>query len=575
MALNVIKRYLTKSSCYNSGKRIVPNSMQLHTIGTAQDEAQALADYWDQPNIQACVHYCVDAKEAGKVLQFLPDNYKSWADAGYGNGNSITVELMESDYMRYGSGANFTVTDSAKFKQNILTAYNTAVEFFALKCKEYGWNPLEKMPNGLHRVYSHDEGRRLGLSSSHVDPTHVWSKFGLTMDQFRQDVKNAIDGNTTPVDVKPKELYRVRISWDDEKSQIGAYESLVNAKKACLEGYSVFNEKGETVYTNKKNTKGTQYTEFAGLSENQAAEKLLNLVHKSDKSGILYSVTTAQAILESGYVTTELSKSNNIFGMKTMLSNNDWANSTWDGVSKVVINTQEQDKNGNPHYEDADFRKYPCLEDSIKDHSAYLLGAKNGKKKRYEGLTSAPDYRSAIQIIKNGGYATDVKYVDKICDIVKRYKLDRYDDELFESVIDVDIKPIEDSEPVAVPETEDEIYRVGTAWKNGKCVNQVGAYKVLENAKKQADLNSMKVFNSKGKEVYSKSAQYRVQCGSFNDINNAKRMVQLVKDSGFDCMLVQNGTYVAQAGLFNEKANAIKLYNKIKAEGLPVAIMTV
>lgn len=34
----------------------------------------------------------------------------------------------------------------------------------------------------------------------------------------------------------------------------------------------------------------------------------------------------------------------------------------------------------------ADFRKYPCVEDSIANHSAYLLGAKNDGQLRYGGL---------------------------------------------------------------------------------------------------------------------------------------------------------------------------------------------
>lgn len=568
MALNIIQNYLTKSSCYNSGKRITPNSIQLHTIGTAQDEAQALADYWDQPNIQACVHYCVDAKEAGKVLQFLPDNYKSWADAGYGNSNSITVELMESDCMRYGSGANFTVSNSETFKKNILTAYNTAVEFFAMKCKEYGWNPEEVMSNGLHRVYSHDEGRQLGLSSSHVDPTHVWGKLGLTMDQFRKDVKAMMDGKT-PEPAKEEELYRVRKTWKDAKSQVGAYSSLDNAKNACPVGYKVFDSKGKVVYTNNSKVTGTQYTEFKGLSEKEAAEKLLALIHKTDKSGILWSVTTAQSILESGYVTTELSKSNNLFGMKTKLSNNAWANSTWDGKSKVVINTQEQDKDGNPYYIDADFRKYPCIEDSIKDHSAYLLGAMNGSKKRYDGLTNCSNYRDAIALIKRGGYATDINYVEKICNIIERYNLDRYDKEMISPSVEP-VVPEPKPEPVA-----DDIYRVGTAWKNGKCVNQIGAYSILDNAKKQADQHGMIVFDGKGKEVYKKASQFRVQCGSYSDINNARRMVEKMKSLGFDALLENYGTYVAQAGVFNDKGNADKLYQKLKESGLPSAIISV
>lgn len=571
MAIEIIKRILTKSSCYNSGKRITPNSMQLHTIGTAQDEAEALAQYWDQPNIQACVHYCVDAKTEGKVLQFLPDNYKSWADAGYGNNNSITVELMESDCMKYGSGANFTVTDTATFKKNIMTAYNTAVEFFALKCREYGWDPEEKMSNGLHRVFSHDEGRILGLSSAHVDPSHVWGKLGLTMDQFRADVKAAMNGGETEP-VKPEELYRVRKTWKDAKSQVGAYTVLENAKKACPAGYKVFDSKGKVVYTNKEKVTGTQHTAFSGLTEKQSAEKLLELVHNTDKSGILYSVTTAQAILESGYVTTALSAANNIFGMKTELSGNTWANSTWDGVSKVNIRTAEEYKKGEITYIDADFRRYSCLEDSVKDHSAYLLGAMNGKKKRYEGLTECANYKEAITLIKNGGYATDSKYIDKICNIIERYDLARYDEEIVSP--DTNVEPDKGTDaPTEDVKPTTSYYRVGTGWKDGKCVNQIGAYVSMDNAKKQADTNKMKVFDDNGSVVYEPNVQYRVQCGSFNDINNAKRMVERVKDAGFDCMLVSIGNHIAQAGLFVKKENAEKLSKALSEKGLPVAII--
>ena len=49
------------------------------------------------------------------------------------------------------------------------------------------------------------------------------------------------------------EIYRVRKSWDDEKSQKGAYKSLNGAKatadKFASEGYKVYNSKGEVVYT--------------------------------------------------------------------------------------------------------------------------------------------------------------------------------------------------------------------------------------------------------------------------------------------------------------------------------------
>lgn len=48
------------------------------------------------------------------------------------------------------------------------------------------------------------------------------------------------------------QLYRVRKSRTDAKSQIGAFASLENAKKACKSGYSVFDSNGNVVYPAKK-----------------------------------------------------------------------------------------------------------------------------------------------------------------------------------------------------------------------------------------------------------------------------------------------------------------------------------
>lgn len=43
-------------------------------------------------------------------------------------------------------------------------------------------------------------------------------------------------------------LYRVRKSWGDAASQLGAFSSLENAKKVCKQGYYVFNGNGHVVY---------------------------------------------------------------------------------------------------------------------------------------------------------------------------------------------------------------------------------------------------------------------------------------------------------------------------------------
>ena len=145
------------------------------------------------------------------------------------------------------------------------------------------------------------------------------------------------------------------------------------------------------------------------------------------ENGLIASVTVAQAILESGYGTTDLAvNACNFFGMKCSLSGNTWT-SAWDGKSEYTKKTDEQKKDGTVYVVTADFRKYPDLATSIKDHSLYLLGAKKGSELRYKGLKGETDYKKAIQIIKDGGYATDINYVSKICNLIERYNLTQYD----------------------------------------------------------------------------------------------------------------------------------------------------
>ena len=173
----------------------------------------------------------------------------------------------------------------------------------------------------------------------------------------------------------------------------------------------------------------TQADIFKGMASADAAARILELVRpNAAATGIFPSVKAAQMILESGYGTSELAQAaNNFFGMKTSLSGNSWAGSAWDGTSKYSKVTAEQKPDGTPYNVTADFRLYLCIEDSIADHSAYLLGAKNGAALRYAGITAAPDYRAQIQLIKDGGYATDVSYVQKVCDLIAKFGLDKYD----------------------------------------------------------------------------------------------------------------------------------------------------
>ena len=175
--------------------------------------------------------------------------------------------------------------------------------------------------------------------------------------------------------------------------------------------------------------KGLQATALKDLSNADVIKKVGKLFTADmKKSGILASISLAQFILESGYGKSELAlKANNCFGMKKSLSGNSWSGSTWDGKSVYTKKTQEDDGTGKHYTVTAVFRKYPDIEKSIADHSAYLNGAKNGSKLRYAGLKGCKDYKKAAKVIKAGGYATSTTYVEKLCSIIEKWNLTKYD----------------------------------------------------------------------------------------------------------------------------------------------------
>lgn len=378
--MKLVESILTKNPCYTAGRKITVKGLMLHSVGCPQPKASVFINSWNSANYTAaCVHGFIDGND-GTVYQTLPWNHRGWhcgsGSNGSGNNTHIGVEMCEPACIRYTGGANFTCSDTATAKAVAKRTYEAAVELFAMLCRQYNLNPTA---DGV--IISHKEGHSRGIASNHGDPEHLWTQLGMgyTMDGFRKAVKAAMEGSSS-----------------------GGASS------------------GKT-----------QATEFASLTEEQVIAKVGPLCTADQKkSGILASISLAQFILESGYGKSELAqKANNCFGMKKSLSGNTWGGSAWDGTSVYTKQTQEQNTDGSYTTITADFRKYACVEDSIADHSAYLLGAKNGSKLRYDGLKGCTDYKAAAQLIKDGGYATLMTYVKNLCSIIERWNLTQYDAE--------------------------------------------------------------------------------------------------------------------------------------------------
>lgn len=373
--MKLVEHILTKNPCYTAGRKITVKGLMLHSVGCPQPRASAFLNSWNSPSYgSACVHGFIDAND-GTAYQALPWNHRGWhcgsSINGSANNTHIGVEMCEPACITYTGGSSFKCSDLAQARAAVKRTYETAVELFAMLCEKYNLNPLAD-----DVIISHREGHTRGIATDHGDPEHLWNglKMGYTMDGFRKAVQAKMKGAASST--------------------------------------------------------GTQAKEFLDLTGQKAADKISELCKVDmQKSGILASVSAAQFILESGYGKSELAQNaNNCFGMKCSLSGNTWAGSVWDGKSKYTKKTKEEYQTGKVTTITADFRKYANVEDSVADHSAYLLGAMNGKKKRYAGLSGCTDYKKAIQIIKAGGYATSSDYVESICSIIRKYNLTRFDE---------------------------------------------------------------------------------------------------------------------------------------------------
>ena len=205
---------------------------------------------------------------------------------------------------------------------------------------------------------------------------------------------------------------------DDSTSQMNLQsEEVLEEKQTSLEDSSKI-----AVLTNSSVTTSS-YQEADDLSEIDQNQRLFLSAIKQGamdgaKEGILPSITAAQAILESGWGSSELAKvpNNNLFGIK---DSEDWHGEI------VTVPTQEY-LNGDYITVNAAFRKYASWNDSVVDHAKFFTSTE-WRKDNYRKVVNETDYRIAAQELKNAGYATDPNYPGKLIRLIEAYKLYEWD----------------------------------------------------------------------------------------------------------------------------------------------------
>ena len=227
---------------------------------------------------------------------------------------------------------------------------------------------------------------------------------------------------------------------DDSTSQMNLQsEEVLEEKQTSLEDSSKI-----AVLTNSSVTTSS-YQEADDLSEIDQNQRLFLSAIKQGamdgaKEGILPSITAAQAILESGWGSSELAKvpNNNLFGIK---DSEDWHGEI------VTVPTQEY-LNGDYITVNAAFRKYASWNDSVVDHAKFFTSTE-WRKDNYRKVVNETDYRIAAQELKNAGYATDPSYPGKLIRLIEAYKLYEWDAMCNNSISTVENEGVESQYPKA------------------------------------------------------------------------------------------------------------------------------
>ena len=172
---------------------------------------------------QASSNYGIGAD--GRVGLYVPEEYRSWCSSSKENdARAITIECASDAHHPYA------------FNDKV---YAALIDLCVDICKRYGKRKL---------IWIEDKATALNYEGNEMLLTvHRWfAKKACPGDWMYARMGDLAAKVTAQLVDGVQSLYRVRKSWDDPSSQIGAFRSLENARMMVKDnpGYSIYDEKG-------------------------------------------------------------------------------------------------------------------------------------------------------------------------------------------------------------------------------------------------------------------------------------------------------------------------------------------
>lgn len=233
----------TKLSPNHSGQRTHSIDRITPHCVVGQLSAESICGCFTSPSRQASCNYGIGTD--GRVSLCVEEKNRSWCSSSNANDQrAVTIECASDKSEPYAMNGR---------------VYDTLVKLCTDICKRNGKKKL---------LWLGDKNRTLNYtpkSDEMVLTIHRWfankscpgNWLYNRLGDLASKVTAALGSSVSKPASDKKQLYRVRKTWADSKSQKGAFSVLANAKKCAdsNKGYSVFDENGNKVYPSGSSAK--------------------------------------------------------------------------------------------------------------------------------------------------------------------------------------------------------------------------------------------------------------------------------------------------------------------------------
>ena len=240
----------TKLSPNHSGQRTHSIDRITPHCVVGQCSVETLGNIFLPTSRQASCNYGIGVD--GRVGMYVEEKNRSWCSSSSANDQrAVTIECASD------------TTEPYAFKDVV---YQKLITLCVDICRRNGKTKL---------LWLGDKDKTLSYepkSDEMVLTVHRWfankscpgNWMYARMGNLAEKVTAQLGGSSGSTGTEDSQLYRVRKTWSDSKSQKGAYKILSNAKKCAdaNQGYSVFDASGNLVYAPASSTSETSDVPF-------------------------------------------------------------------------------------------------------------------------------------------------------------------------------------------------------------------------------------------------------------------------------------------------------------------------